>query len=452
MQARKGYGGFGFIDYLNMIVFSLFLFFIQVTKIHGQEAMVKKIDKKRDDVNSGLLSGVLNHYLNPYGINLGANWTTETTGVIRGGKKKGADYTQAVVVTLDVDWQKMVGLQGFSTHMALMNLSGRSTSNDYVGDTLIQSQETYIPHQAMIRMYYFYAEQQLLHDRLDLKLGRLSTANEFAASPFACDFISLATCGHPRNVIQHGFASWPGAAWGVRGLYHVFPRAYVQVGIYESDPWPQGGRNGWDWAAQSATGVYVPVEYGYDSVIGRHALTGYYRIGVAVDSSSFSTWMSKINASGKNGRHVQFWLILDQMIYRNDAEKDHGIYVLANFGYSSSNVTASPIKTAYNIGFLDRGFWKRRPHDQFGVMLTYYRVPDVLTRIQTMQQREGAGSFLNNAPGIQKNGMVIEGNYSFSVCNALAVTPVVQYFHHVAATKHVYGDAVLLGVKTRVVF
>ncbi|MDI2090838.1 carbohydrate porin [Commensalibacter oyaizuii] len=423
----------------------------------------KKINNNEtttDDTSAGihqeLFLGKVNQYLNQYGFHFGSNWISETSAVVSGGRKKGIDYAHQMTFALDIDWEKWIGLKGFSTHAVALNFTGRSTSYDYIGDTVIQSQEVYIPHQALIRMYVFYAEQKLLNRKLDIKLGRVSAGNEFAASPFACDFISLATCGHPRAVAQQGFPSWPGAVWGTRILYNFSSKLYAQTGAYESAPWPQGGRNGWDWDAQHTTGAYVPVEIGYNPQFGRHHLTGYYRIGGGIDSSRFKTWSSQVTGTGKTDHRTQFWIMIDQMIYRNGPQKNHGLYILANWGHDSP--TTSVIKDSYNIGFIDRGFWKKRSDDQFGVMLTYYTVPKGLRRAQQMQKKQGLNNniieypFLNRAPGVQSNAVMIEANYSLPVYRSIAITPVFQYFHHVAATKNVYPDAAVIALKTSAIF
>ncbi|CAI3954615.1 Carbohydrate-selective porin OprB (OprB) (PDB:4GEY) [Commensalibacter communis] len=413
-------------------------------------------DNTKSSIHDGLFLGKINSYLNQYGIHFGSNWISETSAVVSGGRKKGINYAHQMTFALDVDWEKLSGFKGFSTHVVALNFTGRSTSYDYIGDSVIQSQEVYIPHQALIRMYVFYAEQKLWNKKLDIKLGRVSTGNEFAASPFACDFISLATCGHPRAVAQQGFPSWPGAVWGMRISYNISPKSYVQLGGFESAPWPQGGRNGWDWDAKYTTGAYIPIEFGYNPDFGRNRLTGYYRIGGGFDTSRFNTWSSYITNSGKTDNRTQFWVMIDQMIYRNDDQKDHGIYILANWGHDSP--TTSIIKDSYNIGFINRGFWKKNPDQQFGVMLTYYKVPKGLNRAQQFQKSQGMNNnivefpFLNRAPGVQSSAIMLEANYSIPIYKSFTVVPVFQYFHHVAATKNVYPDAAVIALKTNVIF
>ncbi|EUK17439.1 carbohydrate porin [Commensalibacter papalotli (ex Servin-Garciduenas et al. 2014)] len=412
-----------------------------------------------DPAKELFFSGV-NQYLDQYGIKLGLNWVTETAGVVSGGKRKGADFTQQIAFSLDIDWEKLVGWKGFSTHAIIMNRSGRNASADYVGDSQIQAQEVYGGGYArLLHMYDLYAEQKLWHDNIDIKIGRMSVGDDYAHSAIACQFMLLTTCGHPRSTqSQQGFSDWPGAVWGGRILYKITTQAYIQVGAYQSTPWPQGGRTGWDWGTSQTTGAFVPVELGYNPDIGKDNLLGHIHVGTGIDSSRFETWSSQVTGSGKKDNRFQFWIQADQMVYRNDPIDDHGLFVIANYGHDAA--TTSSFKDFYNIGLLDRGFWKARSYDQFGLMLTYYTVPRGLSRAQQYQINNGQvtgangifNGLLNGAPGVQTNSLLFEANYGIAAYRGVMLMPIFEYFHNVAATRSTYKDAVLFGLKTNVTF
>lgn len=413
------------------------------------------------DPSKELFFSGLNQYLNQYGIQLGLNWVTETAGVVSGGKRRGADFTQQIAFSVDIDWEKMIGWKGFSTHAIIMNRSGRNASADYVGDSQIQAQEVYGGGYArLLRMYDLYAEQKLWRDKIDIKIGRMSVGDDYAHSAIACQFMLLTTCGHPRSTqSQQGFSDWPGAVWGGRILYKITPQSYIQVGAYQSTPWPQGGRTGWTWGTAETTGAFVPVELGYNPDIGKNHLVGHIHVGAGIDSSRFKTWSAQVTGSGKKDNRFQFWIQSDQMIYRNDPIEDHGLYVIANYGHDAA--TTSTFKDFYNIGFLDRGFWQARSYDQIGVMLTYYTVPKGLSRAQEYQINNGLATggangifagLLNGAPGVQSNSLLLEANYGIAAYRGVMIMPIFEYFHNVAATQSTYKDAVLFGLKTNVTF
>lgn len=399
----------------------------------------------------------LNQHLDPYGVQFGLGWVNEVAGVVSGGKNRGATYAHQIAFSLDLDWEKIAGLKGLSTHMMMFNFAGRSASKHYVGDPHIQAQDVYIPHQAMLRMYNFYFEQQLWDNKVNIKVGRQSTGNDFGYSVLSCQFMMLSSCGHPRSIAQQGFSTWPGTVWGARILYQPTSEFYVQVGAYQSNPWPQGGKNGWDWGGKHTTGAFLPIEFGYHSDIGKDHLIGHLHVGAGFDTSRFKTWSAQATGSGKTDHRSEFWVMMDQMIYRNDPVENHGLYVIGNWGHDSP--TTATYKDFYNLGFLNRGFWHDRPNDQMGVMFSYYTVPRGLSRAQSYQIAQGNApmhhgvlDLLNEATGIQSNAMMFELNYGISAYRGIMVMPVFEYFHHVGATRSSYNDAVVLGMRTSIIF
>lgn len=414
------------------------------------------------DPDEALFSESANKYLDQYGIQFGLAWIAETTGVVRGGKKKGADYAHEVEFTLDIDWEKIIGWKGFSTHLIAMNLAGRNTSADYIGDPYMNSQEIYgSSNDRFLRLYNLYAEQALWDNKVNIKIGRYDVGSDFAVSPFACEYVTAATCSQMTSMgAQQGYSAWPNNVWAGRILYNFSDQFSVQVGAYESTPFGetgQGGPAGVSWGTKHATGAFIPVEFSYTPKFGKNQLDGYYRIGGGYDTSKYDTWSSQITESGKRDNATQYWMMFGQMIYRNDPMETHGLYILGNWGHQSPST--SSFKDYYNLGLLNRGFWHARPYDQIGFMMTYYTIPRSLRGAQKYQMSQGDmfmenGSFslLNNAISAQSNAMVFELNYGIAAYKGIKIMPVFEYFHKVGAYKNLYNDAVVLGVHTNVVF
>ncbi len=411
------------------------------------------------DSDSELFFQKLNQKLDPHGVQFALSWTGETAGVVKGGRRKGVDYAHQIAFSVDMDWEKIAGLKGFSTHAMILNLAGRNASIDYVGDSQIQAQEIYGGgYNRLFHMNYIYAEQQLWKDKINIRAGRLSVGNEFASSPFACQFMLIATCGQPRSIqSQQGFTPWPGTVWGMRFLFHLTKYSYFQLGAYESSPWGtgKGGVAGFDWSTNAATGTFVPIEYSYNAEIGRNKLIGYYHVGAGVDTSRFQTWSAQVSHGNKRDNRSQFWVMAGQMILRNDSKKDQGFYVILNYGHDST--TTSNFKDLFNIGFLNKGFLKSRSYDQIGFMFTYYTIPRSLHHAQHNQILQnsplsaGVFSLLNGAPAVQSNSTLMELNYGFAAYRGIMIMPVFEYFHHVAATK-LYKDSIVIGLKTNINF
>ena len=98
------------------------------------------------------------------------------------------DYTHSIDLAADVDWGKLAGLQGFSTHVGLVERAGRNASRDYVGEDVNQVQQLYGgAGDVLAHLVYLYAQKKLLDGALNVEAGRLYINRDFATSPLYCE-------------------------------------------------------------------------------------------------------------------------------------------------------------------------------------------------------------------------------------------------------------------------
>src|SRR5208282_1924615 len=143
-------------------------------------------------------------WLSNQGIDLSLSYLSESAWNVAGGMAQGGTYAGMENLSLDLDWQKIAGIDGFSTHIDFVSRRGSgNVSRDYVGDVLLQAQEIYGPPfvvEAYAHLAYFYLEQQLLNGDLTIKAGRIPVRNDFGTLPGACyDFMSLSICSNPAS-------------------------------------------------------------------------------------------------------------------------------------------------------------------------------------------------------------------------------------------------------------
>lgn len=257
------------------------------------------------------------------------------------GERLGAGYAGQVAFSADIDWEKLLGIPGFNTHYVMINRHGNNLSQFAYGDNFMQADEVYGAGFNMgIRFVYLYGEEKLFNDRLNIAIGRLPVAVDFAASPLYCIPVALIGCGNPRALTNNGtFTSWPQSTWGGRIRARPTPEIYVQFGAYKSKPFPGGGRTGWTWSTAGATGVIMPFEIGWEPIFGPNKLVGHYKVGFSYDTSDFNSLaMGRFGApllfptqtpNITNGR-TQFWATADQLIVRQGTSENAGITLLAN--------------------------------------------------------------------------------------------------------------------------
>jgi porin len=402
--------------------------------------------------------GGVRTYLGDLGINLNLDYTTESAGNVTGGLRQGVDYADQIGLQLDVDWDKIAGLTGFSTHLNIVHRSGRNLSSDYIGDNVIQAQEIYgAGFGTALRDVWLYGEQKAFNHHFDLVFGRVFPGMDFAASPLYCNFMTLTICGHPRALTQEqGFIDWPLSTWGGRLRVRPTDETYAMLGIYASEPFPAGGPTGWDWSTNHVTGAYYATEIGWEPVFGAAQLPGHYKIGFAFDTSSFPDnlvdndgnpfVLSGLPPRMQHGRG-QFWVAFDQMLMRTGPAQNDGLTVLA--AYAHDDADNSLYQHFVWAGLLYSGFWQERPHDQIGLAFTYYKLAPSLTQTETLEQE------FDLAPtyqyGVQTHGMVFEANYQFPVNRGVTLQPEMEYFLRPGGVDKV-PSAFVLGLKTHVLF
>ncbi|HUB15015.1 MAG TPA: carbohydrate porin [Acetobacteraceae bacterium] len=402
--------------------------------------------------------GGMRSYLNNLGIDFNLDYVTETAGNVTGGLRKGVDYADQFGFQLDIDWEKLAGITGFSTHLNIVHRDGRNLSSDYIGDNVIQAQEIYgAGFGTALRDVWLYGEEKAFNDRLDFVFGRVFPGMDFAASPLYCHFMTLTICGHPRALTQEqGFIDWPLSTWGGRLKARPTTDTYVMFGVYASEPFPAGGPTGWNWSTNVVTGAYYAMELGWEPVFGPSQLSGHYKIGFAYDTSAFPDNLADTNGQPfvltglpprmQHGRG-QFWVTFDQMLLRTGPGPNEGLTVLAAYAHDDGD--NSLYQHFVWAGLLYSGFWRDRPHDQIGLGITYYKIAPSLTQTETLEQEFDLAP--TYAYGVQTHATVFELNYQLPVYRGVTLQPEMEYFLRPGGVSRV-PSAFVLGLKTHVVF
>jgi carbohydrate-selective porin OprB len=108
--------------------------------------------------------GGLRSWLSNQGIDLGVSYLSKSAWNVARGMSPGGTYAGQENVSLDLNWEKIASINGFSTHIDLVSRSGSSNvSSKYVGDVLLQAQEIYgspLVVEAFAHLAYFYLEER----------------------------------------------------------------------------------------------------------------------------------------------------------------------------------------------------------------------------------------------------------------------------------------------------
>lgn len=399
----------------------------------------------------------LRQQLANYGVSLTVDWTTEFAGNPTGGVKQGATYAGQVGFEADIDWEKLAGIQGLSTHTVIVNREG-SNVGALAGDHINQVQEVYgSGGDTVIHFVYTYAEESLLNGRIDIAVGRYPVDNDFAASPLYCIFMSNAICGNPRsNVVNDiGLSAYPDGVWGARLRGRPTADTYIQFGVFQVN---QGlysyanFRSGFKFDDSQTSGVEVPVEIAYEPQIGPNKLPGHYKLGFAYDSTSYDEFQGTLEqlltGSHKTGNKYQLWALFDQMVVRFGPGALDGVIVFG--GYIHGDPSLELFTNQYFLGAIIRDFWKRRPQDNIGLLFSRTDVSGQLGKEEALDIALGLPNAVG-ATGIQTNNDIFEVHYGFHVYHGVDFQPTFQYYIHPNAQTNI-PDAAFFGFKSHVNF
>jgi len=402
--------------------------------------------------------GGMQNQLVTQGINVQINALTEFAANVSGGIKQGATFANQIGIANDINWERLAGLTGLSTHAIAVDRSGSSDSQLF-GDHLLPVQEIYgSGGNVAVHLVSAYAQETLFDQRLDIAAGRMNVEGDFASSPLYCAFMNNGLCGDPKALPggDIGHSAYPDAVWASRIKLRPTAQTYITFGVYEVNQGLYGDadyRSGFKFDTAKDSGVYLPVQIGWEPQFGASRLPGHYAIGLGYDTSSgYQAFTNALVDYGATARsrtgNTQLWLLADQLLLRQGSGTNDGITALAGFIHNDSNNTA--YAEQYFVGLLDRNFWAARPQDAINLLFIHNTISGRLRAVQEIEQSRDL-AYSNGSTGVQNEETVLEANYDMHVMRGLHFQPDVQYVIQPNAQANLHA-ALVLGFRARVSF
>jgi porin len=121
------------------------------------------------------------------GVAFFGSYDAEVWGNTKGGLESGTVYTGLLDFGLKLDIEKAAGWPGASLSTTWLLLSGKNASNDLVGNFL-----TILNNAGFntLRNYELWFQQNLLDDKISIRLGQLAADTEFVISDYAALFLN----------------------------------------------------------------------------------------------------------------------------------------------------------------------------------------------------------------------------------------------------------------------
>jgi len=392
--------------------------------------------------------GGLRTKLRDDGVDITGNYESEAAANVSGGARHLVRETGQLSLGAKMDLDKLLGIKGGVFRATVTYRRGDDLSSDAGLGVLQQVQEVYGRGQTW-RLTQFWYQQTFANGHGDIKLGRLTQGEDFAA--FSCDFMNLSFCGAPAgNLAGDYWYNWPVSQWGIRGRAKN-DTFYVMAGAYEVNPKNLDNKFILGFF-HHATGVLIPMEVGYTPRLGASRLPGSYKLGGWYNTANANdlyldinrqpqavTGLSPLRHDGRYGIYAQF----QQQLTGTAADSPDGPHttrgLVAFFNVTQTDRLTTATDNQIAAGLTFTGPLASHPKDEFGLALARTNVNGRTTRDLV------AGAERPNAE------YAAELFYGMKPADWLTVQPNVQYVIDPGGYDTA-RDVVILAVKTAVTF
>lgn len=307
--------------------------------------------------------------LSSVGITVDLDYTGEATLDL---ERDGGDYAHEVTGDLKVDLGHAVGWRGATVNLRIINRVGGDYATSERGATQ-QGQEIAGGAQPF-RLLFLTLQQEFMDGAVDVLAGRTVMSGQFATTPIACAFQTLAVCGQPIGLPLGGaWQTYPAQAWGGRVRATLPGRFELMAGAYERND-AAFEESGFALSTRGQSGTAYPIELGY--TVGG-SLPGQVKIGYIYDTSDTQDVRPAGLAPWALTSREQGYLVFDQMILRTGEGAKGGVIV---FGAATiAGEGQARVDRQLMGGVVAQGLVPARPKDHLGLVVSRVSYADGLT-------------------------------------------------------------------------
>lgn len=388
---------------------------------------------------------------------------------LEGGAKRGSVYEGALLMMLDLDSEKLLGYHGGQLHVGGVNIhntglfSGSDTSANYVGDL---NKVSLLDHPPTWQLWELWYEQKFLNDKVALKFGQLAVDRDFILPEFynSCANITLLnqTFFYPKAALggfdqpgfptrNHGLATTPYSAPGVRLRIDPCQYAYFQLGAYAGNPDRTHG--GTDFTVNGDEGALLYFELTLKINQSKEAsgppgnlkVGGYYHTGDFVDrfEGAHNAFDTLTAGSGlpplspgparDHGGNYGFYLLADQMLWRETDQNDPAHQGLAGFfRVATAPSDRNLAELGIDGGLVYNGLIPSRDWDTLALAYSYLKISEDLRNAQRDINTHVVNDFSAPAPftKIADYESVLEISYKMQLTAWMTVQASFQRVFH----------------------
>lgn len=375
-------------------------------------------------VRTGPLAGPADRLYNETGISFNAFYLGEAFS--NPGQGVRPDQTAAaneIRPGVDLDLGKIFGLRGGQIHIAesiffLESNLGTPTPDFQMNTAGFFAADPPLNNKQRSYLTLLTYEQRLFHNTVDIEVGRLN-ANHYIELP---NCTTALTCGDPIEMLGGGGAPPAYAFWGGRLRWDFTPKWWFQTIGVENNP-RDTSTDGFTFSTQRAAGVKIIAAFSRHATFLEEPYPGNYELDLVYNTDSVSV---PDNARYHHRGTASVLTREQQVIWRADGmhHKDAAPRNITLFG----TISADPDKKqAYNY-FLEggawyAGFWKSRPLDRIGLMVSWTGInPHELNFQRQLRVASGGPDVMT-----PQSEWSFQVDASFALTRSLLLQPYVQY-------------------------
>jgi porin len=404
------------------------------------------------------------------GIDFSLTYTNNLAGNPVGGLSQGFTYTDNIYFGVELMMDRLVGWEGASIFVSALDRNGTSLSQKYIGNQFTVQQ---IFGNQTIVFYALLLEQEIIKDRLKVRLGRFSTGDDFASSPIYWLYMNNGIDGNPQALpVNTGFSSYPNAVWGSSLIVTPSDEWTAKAGVFQVNPrLGKMAYHGLDFSIRPDDGILLIGQFQWSpeffqrdvptsaatsgqggpsdaksqsNTMGkktfaplteRKGLPGNYWVGAYYSSANYAQFGTEATAQNSYG----FYWHADQMVYQESPGSDQGLTIWTAMVYSpQANISKLPFQA--NAGLFYKGLVPTRDDDisLFGLVYGQF-------------SSNYANSVQGEARSYPGYEMVLEWGYRAQVTRFLYVQPDVQWVIRPGGQTGI-PNALVLGAQIGVVF
>jgi porin len=315
-------------------------------------------------------------------------------------------------------------------------------------------------------MFELWFQQNLLNDKISLRLGQLTADTEFIISRYGATFIN-ATFGWPAFMYMNlpgGGPQFPMGALGVRLAVNPLYWFKYQTAIFQGNVYAENvNLHGFAWRLNSQNGLFFlnEAQFLWKQSEKQTGLPGQFKAGAWVDTAKFTNPNDDNLVRGNYG----FYFILDQMLYSKPAEgpaaarkdsksalsetdgngatpagqkSDQGLGWFGRIGYEPQYHDF--IGFYFDTGLTYKALIPTRGDDTLGVAFAYARLSSGARRAAVQDGSVGVGA-----------EMALEATYQAQINKWLSIQPDLQFIINPGGNEDL-GNAVVIGGRISITF